>query len=267
MSSSKVIKKYSMNHERRGIALVLNIRNYDAPNPFQLKERVWSERDVENLKKTLEYLEFDFNLLQNLNAEEIKTSVQSLTKYVDHSKSDCFLCVVMSHGSQDKIIARDNQEVSFEEIMEPIKSCPTLINKPKLFFFQSCRGTREMYSSEMINNSRLISDPTTPFYETWTNMIETESDLLVYYSTLSNYASWGNEVSEGTIFVKSVCDVLFNEAYKDLPNNLSLSQMITRINEKIRDNGRRQLGDPRSTLVKEIYFTPKNVSVIICFDS
>jgi hypothetical protein len=40
---------YNMNHDKRGIALVINIRTYDAPNPFKLKERKWSEKDVENL--------------------------------------------------------------------------------------------------------------------------------------------------------------------------------------------------------------------------
>ena len=49
--SDIVVEKYNMEHEKRGIALVINIRKYDAPN--QHKERVWSERDVENLKNYL----------------------------------------------------------------------------------------------------------------------------------------------------------------------------------------------------------------------
>jgi hypothetical protein len=40
--------KYNMNHKERGIALVINMQNYDAPNPFKLEERKWSEKDVEN---------------------------------------------------------------------------------------------------------------------------------------------------------------------------------------------------------------------------
>ena len=259
MSIRKFLDKYNMNHETRGIAVVINIREYDKPNPFGLEERVWSEKDVENLKRTLEYLEFEVMLLQNISAEEIKTNMQVFARSdVGHSEKDCFLCVVMAHGSQDKITARDNNQISFEEIIEPIKSCPTLINKPKLFFFQSCRGIKEMESSEM--TSSLKSDPT-PFFETSANKIETESDLLIYYSTLPNYVSWAN--NEGTIFIQCFCDVLSNEAYKNLPDNLSLSEMITKINGKIREHSGNQLGDPRSTLIKEIYFTPKNVRNLI----
>ncbi len=46
---------------------------------------------------------------------------------------------------------------------------------------------------------------------------------------------------------------------------MSLSQMITKINEKVREEGlkmgdRLQLTDPRTTLTKELYFAPKNVN-------
>ena len=36
--------------------------------------------------------------------------------------------------------------------------------------------------------------------------------------------------------------------------------MITNINAEIKAKSGNQLGDPRSTLTKDIYFTPKNVS-------
>ena len=51
--------KYDMDHEKRGIALIINISKYE-PNNFnpKLEERKWSEKDAENLKKTLKYLEF-----------------------------------------------------------------------------------------------------------------------------------------------------------------------------------------------------------------
>ena len=278
MSASEF--NYDMNYERRGIALVINIRYFD-PNPDiekQLEERVWSEKDVENLRKTFEYLEFDFKLLENLKAEEIKANMQALGKYINHSNSDCFLCVVMSHGSQEKIMGSDNKEISFEDIMAPIKSCTSLMNKPKIFLFQACRGEYEMESpinhqtkqnqtkiSTMIDGSikedYLNMTDSLPFDGKVRTKIETESDLLVYYSTLKNYVSFAfNDAREGTYFIKSVCDV-FNEAYKNLPQNMSLSRMILNINKRVRDEGK-ALADPRSTLTKEIYFKPKKVSIL-----
>ena len=96
------------------------------------------------------------------------------------------------------------------------------------------------------------------------SILEYESDLLIFYSTLSNHPSFAFH-DKGTYFIQSVCEVL-SQAYMNLPNNLSLSQMITKINEKVKEEGMRmgerfQLTDPRTTLTKELYFVPKNVSI------
>ena len=109
--SEMVVPKYRMDHDRRGIALVINISKYDAPN--QHKERVWSERDVENLKKTLNYLEFQVVLCHNLTKSELEQVMKEQAK-LNYEKYDCFLCVVMSHGNVEKIKTSDNQKISFE---------------------------------------------------------------------------------------------------------------------------------------------------------
>jgi len=45
---------------------------------------------------------------------------------------------------EDKILTSDNKLMSVEEIMAPIKSCSSLSDKPKLFFFQACRGDNQI---------------------------------------------------------------------------------------------------------------------------
>jgi len=62
------------------------------------------------LKKTLEYLEFDIWFYENLKANEIRYKIQNITDK-DHSNSDCFLCVVMPHGFDDKIVASDREDI------------------------------------------------------------------------------------------------------------------------------------------------------------
>ena len=271
--------KYNMNHKERGIALVINMQNYDDPNPEEsepkLKKRKWSEKDVESLKKTLDYLEFKVILCLDSTKSQIEKALQEQAE-LDHSESDCFLCVVMSHGNEDKIVTRDNQKMSFEEIMAPIKLCKTLINKPKLFFFQACRGDKEMEiprvtrsdsdessSDEQPSNDYQTGDNTSDSDELNTKKktsIYAESDLLVYNATLPKHYAYGT-VTNGTYFIQSVCDVFWEEAYKNLPNNLPLSQMITMINKRVEESDQKiQLADPINRLKKEVYFMPKNVS-------
>jgi hypothetical protein len=271
-----------MNHARRGIALVINIRTYE-PNPYKLDERTWSEPDVENLKQSLQYLEFDLKLHENLTANEIREEIQKIAEK-DHTDSDCFLCVVMSHGEDDKIIASDSEEISFEEIMEPIKSCTSLENKPKLFFFQACRGDKEIEAKRQRRDSGMSSssghDPTdhndvrtsnnnkmhapkqntkqeTKSEPKLRTKMETEADLLVYYSTITDHLSYGNE-AEGTLFIKSVCKQL-SEAYKNLPNNISLDVMIKNINESVKGS-EKQLAETLDRFSGTVYFQPKKVS-------
>ena len=264
---------YNMNHARRGIALVINIRTYE-PNPYKLDERTWSEPDVANLKQSLQYLEFDLKLHKNLKANEIRDEIKKIAE-INHTDSDCFLCVVMSHGEDDKIIASDSEEISFMEIMEPIKSCTSLQNKPKLFFFQACRGKNKMESknhrldsgvSESLENTpddhkdegtNNNNNNKTNNLKQITSYIENEADLLVYYSTIPDHYAHGT-VAEGTFFIKSVCEQL-NEAYKNLPNNITFLEMSANINKSVSESGK-QLALAEHRLLKDVNFTPKEVS-------
>jgi len=259
-----------MNHEKRGVFLVINIRKY---KDNRQEERKWSVKDYENLQHTFRYLEFDVRPYEDLTAKEIKDVIEKIADE-DHTNSDCFLCVVMSHGNDEKIVTSDNQKISFDEIMAPIKECPTLIDKPKLFFFQACRG-----KNEMVN--RQDSDESTPSRHTETDdasivstttasshssnpkkrtFIKFEADLLVFYATKKHFYAFVTETNEGTIFIESVCEV-FNNAYTDIPKNLSLSQMLMKINANVEEKGGKQLTDLNLNFKKEVYFTPKNVSL------
>ena len=70
VEATLVVEKYNMNHEKRGTALVINMRSYEDD---KLKNReAKSKVDVDNLRRTLEYLEFNFKLCDNFTAEEIE---------------------------------------------------------------------------------------------------------------------------------------------------------------------------------------------------
>ena len=274
-----VIDKYDMNNEKRGNALIINIKKYENKTH---REREWSIKDVENLTNTLTNLDFDIKLCQDLTKEQLESVMQEQAT-LDHRNSDCFLCVIMSHGNQEKIVTSDNEEISFEQIMAPIKTCASLVNKPKLFFIQACRGENDAeFSSSKPRSSSAKStssnhnttdhgistipnDSQQHNSKPQTTKIENESDLLVYYSTLPNHLSFSKDISKGTVFIKSLCEVFDAYAYKNLPyNNLPLSQMITKINESVMSQGV-QIADPVFRMKREVYFLPKNVSECYIF--
>ncbi len=60
-------------------------------------------------------------------AKEIRDKIQKIADE-DHINSDCFLCVVMSHGNDENIMTSDNQQISFDEIVnrqDPDESTPS----------------------------------------------------------------------------------------------------------------------------------------------
>ena len=128
---------YKMDNDSRGTALIINIDKYDSKSKQkEPKERVWSKKDVENLTNLLNYLEFSVIPCYNYTKAQIVKVLQEQKENSNHTTSDCFLLVVMSHGNKDYIVTSDNQTLYFENIMEIIKSCTFLYNKPKFFSFK-----------------------------------------------------------------------------------------------------------------------------------
>lgn len=63
----------------------------------------------------------------------------------DHTKYDCLLFAVLTHGTKGKLYGTDGKLVPVEEITELFSGnkCPSLIGKPKIFLLQACRGERK----------------------------------------------------------------------------------------------------------------------------
>ena len=69
----------------------------------------------------------------------------------DHSKKDCFVCVILSHGGHSELTEEAEQRVCDVIVcrngiiaVRNLVNClsdeeaPTLLNKPRLFFIQVC---------------------------------------------------------------------------------------------------------------------------------
>ncbi len=126
----------------------------------------------------------------------------------------------------------------------------------------SAKSTKSSHGVHMTDHLEITSKLPSNINQNIANF-DSESDLLIYYSTLPNHLSWSLDRNDGTIFIKSFCDVL-NDAYKNLANNLSLAQIITTINESV-SNKRLQISVPEFRMNKEISFLPKDVSLIFRF--
>ena len=93
--------------------------------------------DLKAATKTFTNLGFDVNVHKNLNFHDIMNVLQDVSTVMDHSRSDCFVMILQSHGQHGTVYAYD-APFPIHKLWEPFTAdkSPTLAGKPKLFFIQ-----------------------------------------------------------------------------------------------------------------------------------
>ncbi|KAI5107225.1 caspase-8 [Silurus meridionalis] len=252
------LEQYDMSGDWRGVALIIN--NYKFIN---LKERHGSEVDKKSLVDVFQWLGFETVVKENCSREEMLTALEDLCKR-DHTKADCVVCCLMSHGYDGGLYGVEKGKVPIKDMLDKLdgRNCISLIQKPKLFFIQACRGNQELqpacYESDDSNNSEincsLDSDAEVP-----KESISERSDYLVAMATVPGYVSF-RETSRGSWFIQSLCKHL----QKLVPSGIDLLSILTEVNREVSmkadPTGRRkQMPQPEFTLTKRVVFpVPKN---------
>lgn len=192
---------------------------------------------------------------------------------MDHSNNDCFLMVVMTHGHFGTISSFD-ESYRVEKIFSYFtdENCPTLKGKPRLFFIQACRGSKQKagfvlerdIESEIYNLDRHLKssdcDTTTTFIEPELVDILHEPmnhpDFLIVRSTMPNYVSFRDR-EEGTWFIQSLCRELNTNGKRE-----SLLTLLTHVNMDVascesESNKFKQIPTVSTMLTKILIFNDK----------
>ena len=81
-------------------------------------------------------------IYENLTHDGMTDFILSMAQR-NHANYDSFICCILTHGEQNIVHGADSIPVSLLDMIGVMKMCKTLINKPKMFFIQACRGDRE----------------------------------------------------------------------------------------------------------------------------
>jgi len=97
--------------------------------------------DAERLAKTFARLKFEIIKDVNLTALQMLEKIKTLSA-ADHSKYDCFVLCISTHGESDKVLGTDGNHLPVHHIIQRFsgRKCTSLIGKPKLFFISACRS-------------------------------------------------------------------------------------------------------------------------------
>ena len=139
VDEEEAMPSYPMNRRPRGIALIVSNEHFDE-NPT-LRDRRGNAKDVESLEELWRFLNFEVIVRNDLTSYDVYNVMREFSA-MDHSNFDCFVCCLLSHGSDGGIYGTDCELVELRDITAQFKgtACKSLAHKPKLFFVQACRG-------------------------------------------------------------------------------------------------------------------------------
>lgn len=256
MSTSKEAHSYNMNHKNRGKCIIFNHDIFDTG----FERREGSVNDVKKIHKTFQNIGFSVEMFDNLKHNDIIDKIEKLQKE-DHSDNDCICIFVLTHGLNNDLICAKDVAYSSDNIWKPFTAdkCISLAGKPKLFFFQACRGDKlDSGISLMRSAVRTETDSATAAYK-----IPTHADFLIAHSTVQGFFSWRNP-QEGTWYIQCLCEIIDEHA-----ETTDLVRMLTMTSRKVATeyasyddlnptrNDQKQVPSITSMLIRDLFFTTK----------
>ncbi|XP_011499428.1 PREDICTED: caspase-1-like isoform X2 [Ceratosolen solmsi marchali] len=256
LSSKKDADCYNMNHRNRGKCIIFNHEHFD----MGFETREGSSADARRIELTFQGLGFTVEICDDYEHSSIINKINKLSEE-DHTENDCICIFVLTHGLQNDFICAKDVVYKLDSIWKPFTAdrCSTLAGKPKLFFFQACRGDKLDGGVKMQRSGTTETDSSTTSYK-----IPTHADFLFAHSTVEGFFSWRNP-EEGTWFVQSLCDVIDKHA-----STTDLSKMLTMTARKVATDfasynnldptlhDQKQVPSVTSMLIRDLYFSSKN---------
>ncbi|XP_078085118.1 caspase-8-like isoform X2 [Mustelus asterias] len=138
-SGQQSLGSYRMESNPRGSCVIINNGKFKT-----MGERRGTHVDAERLDAVFRWLGFEVTLYKNLTAEEMRNTML-VFQQMDHTARDCFVCCILTHGERGVMCGTDSEQVAISEITSFFSGtrCPSLREKPKLFFIQACQGRKK----------------------------------------------------------------------------------------------------------------------------
>ena len=228
---------------KSGYVLVINNNIFPQRDDV---ERTGSNDDVRNLISLFDDLNFRTRVHDNLTTSEILKLLTDMSEK-DFSRFDCFVCVILSHGSKDGIYGTDDEVIKIEAITKLFRrdECPSLEGKPKIFLIQACRGSQQ--DRVPVESD---SEPI-PFSS---SSLPADADFLICFASAPGHQSYRTRF--GSWFISSVAEV-----FREYADREHLMDMMLRVNNRVAQffskEGLRQMPCQVCMLTRKVFFDPK----------
>jgi hypothetical protein len=183
--------------------------------------------------------------------------IRKFAQRSEHSRYDSCVVAIMSHGiarnskQNSAIMSADGQLLEIEWVLEQFsnENARSLAAKPKIFFFQTCRGDeRDLGVKFTAGAGRLQTDGHGSV------VLRAMSDILIGYSTLPGFAS-NRDVYLGTWYIQAICEVFMEHAC-----DTDVEDMLKMVDQKLAtlrsEGGSMQTSSYEDRGFRKLYFNP-----------
>ncbi|RWS22724.1 cell death protein 3-like protein [Leptotrombidium deliense] len=232
---------YNMKSNPRGYCIMLN--NYEFL-PEYVVTRHGSLSEAEYLSRIFTQLGYEVIPFENLSAEKMLHVFVEISKDPKLQEHDSLVVVILTHGDRGLLMGSDGFFAGVETIVGMFNNhnCGALINKPKMFFIQACRGDAYDYGVvDPASAADAVPRPS-PVADTGVPILPTATDTLICYSTVEGYVSLRNETTGswfgdamGKVFVDHACDEDIETLLKRVNNRMLRreSLMVDRVKQAL----------------------------------
>ena len=230
---------------KRGLCLIVNMF------------RIGAGADVTDGGEIFEELNYEVMKLDNITFRDYMKSQKTIRKKIEDLNSDSFILIFSSHGDEKDVVFADNNLVPREEIILRFlpSYCPCLEGKPKLFFFQNCRGTglysRGQHDLLLLDPIPDSTDDSVPFTPSESSK-DVPKDILKYFATTEGHVAYRLESGAGSIFLQALFEILRDPEH--VKRGISVIQPILSAKVLEHSESGSQLPDYHTTLLKQFYF-------------
>lgn len=188
--------QYPMTCSPHGLAVIIGNDQF-TPNPrrpkLDLGGRRGSDLDMINYDNIFSVLGYEVHQYHNQTSAQINDIFKTIST-TDHTSYDSFVMCITTHGESNSFVfGSDSVSLDLYKLIKGIQTCPSLINKPKLFFVQACR----MPSEDLVS-------PDSGGTGTKLNLARNfEADVFIAWATSRDQAAYRSQ-QEGSWFVSAL---------------------------------------------------------------
>ncbi|XP_012302948.2 caspase-2 isoform X1 [Aotus nancymaae] len=256
---------YRLQSRPRGLALVLS--NVHFTGEKDLEFRSGGDVDHSRLVTLFKLLGYDIHDLHDQTTQEMREKLQNFAQLPAHRVTDSCIVALLSHGVEGAIYGVDGKLLQLQEVFRLFDNanCPSLQNKPKMFFIQACRGDETDRGVDQQDGKSHAGSPgceesDAGKEELLKMRLPTRSDMICGYACLKGTAAMRN-TKRGSWYIEALAQV-FSERACDM----HVADMLVKVNALIKDREGyapgtefhrcKEMSEYCSTLCRHLYLFP-----------